>query len=194
MNLILIILLFTVLFGLTGALLGFAAHHFKVEESPVANKLNEVLPQTQCGQCGYAGCRQYAEAMAEGKAEIDLCVPGGQSTIDAVAGILNVPAKKSQQTDNFRSVAFIEENLCIGCSKCSNSCPVDAIVGASKMIHTVIEKRCTSCRLCESTCPTGCITMINVNPKPQDWDCRYPSIEKQLNDGGKTETETEMGN
>jgi electron transport complex protein RnfB len=189
MNLVLIILLFTVLFGLTGALLGFSAHHFKVVESPVAGKLNDVLPQTQCGQCGYAGCKQYAEAMAKNEAGIDLCVPGGQSTIDALAAILNIPAVKAQQDSDLRAVAFIEENLCIGCSKCSNSCPVDAIVGASKMIHTVIGNRCTSCRLCETTCPTGCISMIKVPKRPDEWNFCYPSLKEQFDNDGKPELE-----
>ncbi|MBQ8706721.1 MAG: electron transport complex subunit RsxB [Succinivibrionaceae bacterium] len=180
MNLILIILVFTVLFGLAGALLGFAAHHFKVEESPVALRLNKVLPQTQCGQCGYAGCRQYAEALAAGEAAIDLCIPGGQSTIDELASVLNVPAVKSQASGDTKSVACIAENMCIGCGKCAASCPVDAIVGAPRMIHAVMESRCTSCRLCVSTCPTGCIAMRDLRKKPEDWNYVYPPLSLQF--------------
>ncbi len=181
MSITFIILLFTVIFGFAGAILGFAAHHFKVEESPVVNRLVDALPQTQCGQCGYAGCHQYAEAMANNGAAIDLCVPGGQTTIDELASILGVPAVKAQQTEDAHAVAFIAENLCIGCSKCSNSCPVDAIVGAPKMMHTVITSRCTSCRLCVNNCPTGCIAMQTNPPKPQDWNYEYQTLQQQLN-------------
>ena len=188
MNLVLIILLFTAVFGLTGALLGFAAHYFKVEESPLATRLCAILPQTQCGQCGYAGCRQYAEAMAAGSAGIDLCIPGGQGTVDQLAALLDIPPVKAQDTGSERQCACIADNMCIGCGKCASSCPVDAISGGPRMIHTVLSSRCTACRLCLNTCPTGCIAMRTLEPLPEEWDYVYPRIRDQLEGRGQPDT------
>ena len=125
-------------------------------------RLDRLLPQTQCGQCGYAGCRPYAEAMARGAAGPERCPPGGDAGARALAralGLPPVPYDRTRGTQAPAQVAFIVEADCIGCTKCIQACPVDAIVGASKHMHTVIEPLCTGCALCVPACPVDCIVM-----------------------------------
>lgn len=125
--------------------------------------LNNLLPQTQCGQCGFNGCRPYAAAILENDADINQCPPGGNEGIARIAAFLNVPAKplNSQFGEHKpKSVAVIDEALCIGCVKCILACPVDAIVGAAKHMHTVIAAECTGCELCVAPCPIDCIAII----------------------------------
>ena len=125
---------------LFGALLGFAAVRFEVEGNPLSDQINGILPQTQCGQCGYPGCRPYAEAIAEGDS-INKCPPGGEDTIHALADLLDVepePLDSEHGTEAEPTVAYIREAECIGCTKCIQACPVDAILGAAKLMHTVI--------------------------------------------------------
>ena len=129
----------------------------------LVERLDRILPQTQCGQCGYAGCRPYAEAMARGEADIDRCPPGGDHGARALAKLLGVPAKRydgSRGKQQPPRVAVIVEADCIGCTKCIQACPVDAIVGASKLMHGVIEPLCTGCELCVPACPVDCIGMV----------------------------------
>ena len=129
----------------------------------LTERLDRLLPQTQCGQCGYDGCRPYAEAMAQGDADIDRCPPGGDAGARTLAKLLNVPAKpydRSRGTHKAAEVAVIVEADCIGCTKCIQACPVDAIVGASKHMHAVIEPLCTGCELCVPACPVDCILMF----------------------------------
>ncbi|MEO6699633.1 MAG: electron transport complex subunit RsxB [Paraperlucidibaca sp.] len=130
------------------------------------------LPQTQCGQCGHPGCAPYAQAIAEGEA-INHCVPGGQATIDALARLLNKPSVALDPaygvTPEHRLVAFIREDECIGCTKCIQACPVDAIVGAAKRMHTIIVDECTGCDLCVAPCPVDCIDMIAGPDIPMTW-------------------------
>lgn len=180
MSFITIIALFTLASFIIGGLLGYAAEKLKVEGNPIVDDLERILPQTQCGQCGYVGCRQYAEAIATGKAAINLCIPGGQKTSNELAQMLNLPTIK-MDTEEEEQIAFITENLCIGCHKCATNCPVDAIVGSGKMIHNVLTSRCTGCKLCTSTCPTKCITMKPKQTSPNEWNYKYPSIEEQRN-------------
>ncbi len=129
----------------------------------LADRIDALLPQTQCTQCGYAGCRPYAEAVAQGRAGINQCPPGGQVAIDNLARLLDVP---SQPLDPMhgehkpRAVALIDESTCIGCTLCIQACPVDAIVGAAKLMHTVIADQCTGCELCIAPCPVDCISMV----------------------------------
>ena len=142
-----------------GALLGFASVKFKTEGDPIADQIESLLPQTQCGQCGYPGCRPYAEAIANGD-EINKCPPGGEATIAALADLLGVEAKPLDAAEeSVPSVAFIREEECIGCTKCIQACPVDAILGSAKHMHTVIASECTGCDLCVEPCPVDCIEM-----------------------------------
>jgi Na+-translocating ferredoxin:NAD+ oxidoreductase subunit B len=155
---------------LFGGLLGFAAVRFKVQSDPLVEQLDDILPQTQCGQCGYPGCRPYAEAIANGD-DINKCPPGGDSTIRKLADLMGVEAKplNAAQTVAIKRVAYIREDECIGCTKCIQACPVDAIVGASKLMHTVIVDECTGCDLCVDPCPVDCIDMLPVTPTPERW-------------------------
>jgi electron transport complex protein RnfB len=160
-----------------GALLGFAAEKFKTEGNPIADEINNLLPQTQCGQCGYPGCRPYAEAIANGEA-INKCPPGGEAGIQALAALLDVEPipldAEHGEAKQVPSVAFIREEECIGCTKCIQACPVDAILGAAKQMHTVISSLCTGCDLCVEPCPVDCIDMIPQQESLQTWHWRLP--------------------
>ncbi len=129
----------------------------------LVERLDRVLPQTQCGQCGFAGCRPYAEAMARGEAGVERCPPGGDPGARALANILDVapvPYDRARGEHKPAMLAFVVEPDCIGCTKCIQACPVDAIAGGSKRMHTVIEPLCTGCELCVPACPVDCIVMI----------------------------------
>lgn len=154
--------------------LGFAAKKFHVEADPIVEKLEAVMPASNCGNCGYPGCRAYAEAVSTGEAEINLCTPGGKTTMEEIALILGVEPK-ALADDSGPRVAYIDEANCIGCTACIKACPVDAIVGANKQSHTVIVEECTNCEKCVEPCPTDCITMV---PKPLtvfEWQWQKPA-------------------
>ena len=175
-HILLVLALFSLLALLFGLLLGYAAVRFRVEADPVVEKLDALLPQTQCGQCGYPGCRPYAEAIANGDA-INKCVPGGEPTIKRIAELMGVEMPVDGPVEQpIKKVAFIHEDLCIGCTKCIQACPVDAIVGAAKMMHTVIKSECTGCDLCVDPCPTNCIEMIEVPTTPDTWNWDLETI------------------
>ena len=120
--------------------------------------VNELLPQTQCAQCGYPGCLPYAEAVAQGES-ISLCKPGGATTQNAISTLLNRPVVDALQSDPFPPIARIREAECIGCGLCVAVCPVDAIVGAPNYLHTILEPHCTGCELCLPPCPVDCIEL-----------------------------------
>jgi len=125
-------------------------------------RIDELLPQTQCTRCGYSGCRPYAEAIAAGEAPINQCPPGGKATIEALARLLTRPVLDLNPANGVEAparMAFIDESRCIGCARCLAPCPVDAIVGAAKFMHTVLGSRCTGCELCLPPCPVDCIEM-----------------------------------
>jgi electron transport complex protein RnfB len=133
----------------------------------IAARIDALLPQTQCTRCGYAGCSPYAAAIAAGEAQINQCPPGGTATIDALARLLNRPALPLNPANGVESaprVAWIDEARCIGCARCLVPCPVDAIVGAQKYMHTVMADRCTGCELCLPPCPVDCIEMRAAAP------------------------------
>lgn len=163
--------------ALFGAVLGFAAVRFKVEGDPLVDQIDHLLPQTQCGQCGHPGCRPYAQAIAEG-APINKCPPGGQATINNLADLLGVEAPtldaEHGEAPDIKKVARIREDECIGCTKCLQACPVDAIVGAAKQMHTVIASECTGCDLCVEPCPVDCIDMIPLPTTLRDWTWEMP--------------------
>jgi electron transport complex protein RnfB len=132
--------------------------------APDVDAIDGLLPQTQCGQCGHMGCRPYAQAIARGEA-INRCPPGGEHTIHQLAALLHIPAPAPDfAPPPPRSVAFIREAECIGCTKCIQACPVDAIVGAAKLMHTVIAAECTGCDLCVEPCPVDCIELRPLPP------------------------------
>ena len=160
-----------------GALLGFAAEKFKTEGNPIADEINNILPQTQCGQCGYPGCRPYAEAIANGEA-INKCPPGGEAGVQALADLLDLEPlpldEEHGEAKKVTTVAFIREDECIGCTKCIQACPVDAILGAAKQMHTVIISECTGCDLCVEPCPVDCIDMIAQEESLKTWHWQLP--------------------
>ena len=162
-----------------GAVLGLAAVRFKVEGDPLIERIDKQLPQTQCGQCGFPGCRPYATAISAGESDINQCPPGGQATIDALADLLGVESKPLNPENGVESelptVAWIDEQICIGCTKCIQACPVDAIVGANKLMHTVIVAECTGCDLCVAPCPVDCIYMLPVEPTAATWQWPLPA-------------------
>jgi electron transport complex protein RnfB len=128
-----------------------------------AEEIDALLPQTQCTRCGYTGCKPYAEAIASGEAAINQCPPGGAATIEALASLLDrarLPLNPANGIEGPPTVAVIDEERCIGCAKCLPPCPVDAIVGARKFMHTVVESLCTGCELCIAPCPVDCIVMV----------------------------------
>jgi len=159
-----------------GAILGFAAVRFKVEGNPIVDQIDSLLPQTQCGQCGHPGCRPYAQAIADGE-DINKCPPGGEATIQALADLLDVepqPLDAEHGEEKPKQVAVIREEECIGCTKCIQACPIDAILGSAKHMHTVIESECTGCDLCVEPCPVDCIDMLPLAQGIQSWHWSVP--------------------
>ena len=152
----------TALALVAGLLLSFANRQLPAQPDDIVNQVNDLLPQTQCAQCGFPGCRPYAAAIAEGCAEINLCPPGGRDTVRKLAELLGrdvLPLAEAPNTDMVNSVAIIDETLCIGCTHCRSACPVDAIIGSHQMMHTIIASECTGCGLCLPPCPVDCIKM-----------------------------------
>ena len=160
-----------------GAVLGYASIKFRVKENPLVEKIDAILPQTQCGQCGFPGCKPYATAIAAGEADINQCPPGGDEGIQKLAELLGVEAKPLNAEHGEpkpKSVAVIDEQVCIGCTLCIQACPVDAILGAAKQMHTVIAIECTGCELCIPPCPVDCITMQPIAEEIGNWKWKYP--------------------
>ncbi len=171
------ILTITLLAALFGLLLGYANIRFHVEGDPITDQIEKILPQTQCGQCGFAGCRPYAEAIAGGEAEINLCPPGGESTMIALADLLGrdpVPVGGEGSVEKPKAIALIRENECIGCTLCLQACPVDAIIGAAKQLHVVIASECTGCERCLPPCPVNCIEMQPIRQHASNWRWPFP--------------------
>ena len=140
--------------------------------SSLADRLNAALPQTQCTRCGYPDCRAYAQAMAQGQADINRCPPGGAEGIQRLAfltGRAAPPLDTSHGVEGPRGLAVIDEAWCIGCTLCIKACPVDCIVGAPKLMHTVIDQLCTGCELCVPVCPVDCIAIVPVTDQRTGW-------------------------
>ncbi|PCE25011.1 ferredoxin [Paraburkholderia acidicola] len=139
----------------------------------LADRIEDLLPQTQCTKCGYDGCRPYAEAIAQGTANYNQCPPGGAEGVARLATLLGkrvIPINPVNGVERPRPIAVIEESLCIGCTLCAQACPVDAIVGAAKQMHTVVASLCTGCDLCVPPCPVDCIDMLPVTGERTGWD------------------------
>jgi electron transport complex protein RnfB len=139
----------------------------------LADQIEDLLPQTQCTKCGYPACRPYAEAIANGTAEYNQCPPGGAEGIARLARLLGkpvIPLNPVNGAERPRPLAVIDESLCIGCTLCIQACPVDAIVGAAKQMHTVVPQLCTGCDLCVAPCPVDCIAMVEVTQGTTGWN------------------------
>jgi len=150
--------------GTSALFLTHFSRKFKNNAEPAVEKINKMLPQTQCAQCGFPGCLPYAEAIINGEA-INLCPPGGQETVQAIAELLGRDAPLLENDTRLapKTVARIREAECIGCTLCLPACPVDAIIGAPQLMHTVIEQTCTGCDLCLEPCPVDCIDIVTID-------------------------------
>jgi electron transport complex protein RnfB len=169
------ILAMTALAAVLGLLLGYSAVRFRVEGNPIADQIDALLPQTQCGQCGHPGCRPYAEALARGEDDINKCIPGGEATVLALADLLGREPAALEVEEKPPAVAVIDAQTCIGCTLCLQACPVDAIVGAAKQLHGVLAAECTGCELCLPPCPVECIQMVPIVVDLPHWRWPYPS-------------------
>jgi electron transport complex protein RnfB len=139
----------------------------------LADQIEDLLPQTQCTKCGYPACLPYAEAIANGAADYNQCPPGGAEGVTRLAQLLGkpvIPLNPINGHERVRPVAVIDESLCIGCTLCIQACPVDAIMGAAKQMHTVLPDLCTGCDLCVAPCPVDCIAMVDATPGKTGWD------------------------
>jgi len=148
----------------------------------LAERILEVLPQTQCTRCGYPDCAAYADAIASGEAAINQCPPGGDEGIHRLAVVTSrayLPLNPNNGVQAPRSVVWIDENWCIGCTLCIEACPVDAIIGTHKRMHTVIESECTGCELCLPVCPVDCMLLENVSGEASGWDAWSASAAEQ---------------
>ena len=174
-----VVILLAVVAAIFGIILGYSAIRFRVEGNPVVDQIDALLPQTQCGQCTYPGCRPYAEAMANGEAEINQCPPGGEATIIALADLLGVEVlplnAENGEVKETKTVVVIDEQTCIGCTLCIQACPVDAILGAAKQMHTVITSECTGCDLCIPPCPVDCIHIVPLEQNMNNWKWPTPN-------------------
>jgi len=163
---------------LLGALLGWAAVRFRRADAPLVDAIDRILPQTQCAQCGFPGCRPYAAAIARGDADINQCPPGGEAGVRALATLLGREPKPLDATHGSEKpprIAWIDEDVCIGCTKCILACPVDAIIGAPKLMHTVLIDACTGCDLCIAPCPVDCIHMLPARSGAAAWRAPRPA-------------------
>lgn len=158
-----------------GTLLGAAAKFLAVEENPLEVELLSMLPGSNCAQCGHVGCGQAAAALARGEAKPNLCPPGGKAVAEALAKKLGVTVEAGDHEEHVPSFAFIDETNCIGCLRCIQECSSDAIVGASKQMHTVITEFCHGCTKCTQVCPTETISMRPIVPTVATWHWNNPS-------------------
>jgi len=159
-----------------GGLLGVASRYLAVEGNPIEGEIKDLLPGSQCGQCGYVGCAQAATALAKGEAPVTLCPPGGRALAQQLAAKLGVKVDLSAISDDGPKLAQVAEEICIGCCKCIKVCPTDAILGAAKQIHNVIREACTGCGACVDRCPTEAMTMVPVPVTLQHWIWPKPAL------------------
>jgi len=155
---------FAVLGLILGGGLSLASHYLSVDSDPLADELEDMLPNLQCGQCGYPGCRPAAEALSRGEAPVTLCPPGGMALAERLAKKLQVDIDLSSFEQQVPKIAYIHEDRCIGCTKCIAVCPTGCIIGGAKRVHTVVSWACLGDNHCVEVCSTGCIEM---RPKPE---------------------------
>ena len=158
-----------------GGMLGVAARLLAVEEDPLELELQALLPGSQCGQCGFVGCAQAAAALARGEASVTLCPPGGKAVAEQLAKRLGVTVDLTDQVQRVPVYAVIDEELCIGCTRCVKECSVDGIVGASKLMHTIVAEVCHGCSKCAQVCPTDAIRMVEVPLTLAAWHWPKPA-------------------
>lgn len=162
-------------FSLGGGL-AIAAKAFAVgEDNPLVDEIEAMLPGSQCGQCGFPGCKPAAEAMVDGSAEINCCPPGGRALVERLAELLGLDPSALGETPA-PVLASIEESLCTGCTRCYKACPTDAIVGANKQIHAVIRSACTGCGKCKDACPEDCVHLEAEEPNLDNWHWPKPLV------------------
>jgi len=157
-----------------GYLLGAAARYLKVESNPLIDQIEQLMPGSQCGQCGYPGCRPAAEALVAGEASVTLCPPGGRALAEQLATLLSVEIDLSTVKETGPMVARIDESNCVGCARCYKVCPTDALVGAPKQIHAVVADACIACAKCVDVCPTECLKMHPVKVTLRNWKWPKP--------------------
>jgi electron transport complex protein RnfB len=165
----------TLLGLLLGLLLGCAARYLRVESNPLATELKALLPGANCAQCGYPGCDSAAQALAAGEAAPTLCPPGGKALLEVLAAKLGVSVDLASAYQE-PGVARVNEAICIGCAHCFKLCPTDALVGAPKQLHTVIETACIGCGKCVAVCPTECLQLHPLTPTLQTWYWPKPVV------------------
>jgi len=159
-----------------GTLLGAAASFFAVEGNPLEEEIANMMPGSQCGQCGFPGCAPAAAALVKGEAGVTLCPPGGRALAMELANRLGISADLSGMEDRAPMIASVRSEMCIGCTKCFKRCPTDAIVGSSKQIHAVISDACTGCEKCFEVCPTECIEMRPIPVTLYNWYWPRPAV------------------
>lgn len=158
------VLIFSLLSFVLGLILSYTNYIFPVKTDSIIKKINDMLPQSQCAQCGYAGCHPYAKAIINQNEKINKCIPGGSELSLKIAELLHLDKNVEEISIHNQPILYttvkIDEKNCVGCAKCASFCPVDAIIGAPNFIHTVVQKFCTGCNICLSHCPTNCIKIM----------------------------------
>lgn len=158
-----------------GMALGIAAKYLRVESNPVVEQIESLLPGSQCGQCGFPGCSPAAEAVANGEAAVTMCPPGGKAIAQQIADLLGISVDLSAMEDQAPVIAYVQEEICIGCTRCYKVCPTDAIVGGPKQIHAVIAEACTGCKSCVDICPTESIQVKTEEETIYTWHWPMPA-------------------
>lgn len=176
MTMIVAILSLTLLGSALGFCLGIAAHYLKVGDNTLVKELEELLPGSQCGQCGFPGCTAAAQALAEGQAPVTLCPPGGRMLVETLATKLGVEVNLANIAETVPLIAEVQEDLCIGCTRCFKVCPTDAVLGAAKQIHVIFREACTGCNQCVAICPTESIQLKPIPATLQSWYWSQPAL------------------